>query len=239
MAEFVNTIDALGDDAVVDSIITRTITEFKDDKITSVGNNAFNGCVSLSEVSLPECTHLMAGAFGGCSALEEISMPNLVTTSGAVFQGCTALKRINMPEVTNLDSDAFSGSIVETVCFPKVTRAGVRVFANNDSHLRIADFHSPVAFGGNTFYICPRLIALILRSTEAISTAATTTLFQGNYAGANGPIMKGEGYIYVPRALVESYKVATNWNTWASQFRALEDYTVDGTIMGALDETKI
>ena len=32
------------------------------------------------------------------------------------------------------------------------------------------------------------------------------------------------GYIYVPRALVNSYKAATNWSTFASQIRAIEDY---------------
>lgn len=40
-------------------------------------------------------------------------------------------------------------------------------------------------------------------------------------------------------ALVDSYKAATNWSTYADQIRALEDYTVDGTTTGALDETKI
>ena len=30
MAEFINTIDVLGDDAVIDSIINRTIAEFKE-----------------------------------------------------------------------------------------------------------------------------------------------------------------------------------------------------------------
>ena len=40
-------------------------------------------------------------------------------------------------------------------------------------------------------------------------------------------------------ALVDSYKAATNWSTYADQIRALEDYTVDGTTTGALDETKV
>jgi hypothetical protein len=52
-------------------------------------------------------------------------------------------------------------------------------------------------------------------------------------------IEKGTGYIYVPADLVDSYKAATNWSTFAAQFRALEDYTVDGTITGELDITKI
>jgi hypothetical protein len=31
----------------------------------------------------------------------------------------------------------------------------------------------------------------------------------------------------------------TNWTTFSAQFRALEDYTVDGTTTGELDESKI
>jgi hypothetical protein len=55
----------------------------------------------------------------------------------------------------------------------------------------------------------------------------------------NSAIADGKGYIYVPRTLVNSYKTATNWSVYANQFRALEDYTVDGTITGELDESKI
>ena len=58
-------------------------------------------------------------------------------------------------------------------------------------------------------------------------------------AFSSTPIASGTGYIYVPRALVDSYKAASKWSTYANQFRALEDYTVDGTTTGALDETKI
>jgi hypothetical protein len=39
--------------------------------------------------------------------------------------------------------------------------------------------------------------------------------------------------------LVDEYKAATNWSTYAGRIRALEDYTVDGTITGELDESKI
>ena len=41
MSEFINTIDVLGDDAVIDSIIDRTITEFKDNTLTTIGQYAF------------------------------------------------------------------------------------------------------------------------------------------------------------------------------------------------------
>ena len=38
------------------------------------------------------------------------------------------------------------------------------------------------------------------------------------------PIASGTGYIYVPAALVDSYKAASNWSTYANQIRAIEDY---------------
>jgi hypothetical protein len=40
----------------------------------------------------------------------------------------------------------------------------------------------------------------------------------------NTPIKSGTGYIYVPATLIDSYKSATNWSTYAAQFRAIEDY---------------
>ena len=38
------------------------------------------------------------------------------------------------------------------------------------------------------------------------------------------PIESGTGYVYVPSALVDSYKSATNWSTYADQIRAIENY---------------
>jgi hypothetical protein len=83
------------------------------------------------------------------------------------------------------------------------------------------------------FYECKALIALVLRETSAVCTVSSSGIF------GSTPIANGAGYIYVPAALVDSYKAATNWSAFAAQFRALEDYTVDGTTTGALDEAKI
>lgn len=77
-----------------------------------------------------------------------------------------------------------------------------------------------------------RLVTIILRG-NAVCTLESTTAFTG--AG----LKTGTGYVYVPAALKAQYMQATNWSTYASQFRALEDYTVDGTIWGDLDPNKI
>ncbi len=83
------------------------------------------------------------------------------------------------------------------------------------------------------FGSCINLRGLVLMTTEGVCQLVNSNGIQGT------PIASGTGYIYVPSALVDSYKTATNWSVYASQFRALEDYTVDGTITGELDESKI
>ena len=43
-------------------------------------------------------------------------------------------------------------------------------------------------------------------------------------AFSDTPIANGTGFVYVPLSLIEDYKTATNWATYAAQFRAIEDY---------------
>lgn len=63
------------------------------------------------------------------------------------------------------------------------------------------------------------LTAVIIRRTDAVNPLPWSNAFSGTT-----PIANGTGYIYVPKALVNSYKAATNWSKWAAQFRAIEDY---------------
>jgi hypothetical protein len=61
----------------------------------------------------------------------------------------------------------------------------------------------------------------------------------GTTTATYNPSGSKDGYIYVPSSLVDSYTANSKWSTYATQFRALESYTVDGTITGALDKSKI
>lgn len=207
MSKFINTADVIGEDALVDSIIDRSITEYKENRVLKIGHYAFYGCTALAEVDLPNCTTIGSGA----------------------FQNCASLTDLNLPNCTTIENNAFRGISVTEIDLPKCTRLGNEPFVSNT--LIKADI-GKLASCGTSFRYCSNLRALILRGSSI--PAASHVLVVGGT-----PIESGTGYIYVPRALVEDYKVATNWSTYATQFRALEDYTVDGTITGELDETKI
>ena len=117
------------------------------------------------------------------------------------------------------------------------------MFQSNNS-LRIVDFPSVTSIQASAFSGCGRLTTFILRS-DSLCSLGNISAFKdchhlyGTVNSVYNPNGLQDGYIYVPRALIEYYKVETNWSDFATQLRALEDYTIDGTITGELDESKI
>ena len=210
MAIRIEAIEVGGGGGEIDALIDGSITEISSN-VASVKSYAAYGAKSLTSISLPMATSLGERAFYECTILAEAYVP-LVTTIGAyVFGSCPYLTKIKLPNLVTMAANAFR------TC----------------SRLIMADMGSVTTIMGNSFTSCNDFKALILRKTDAI-----TTLYNGN-AITSTLIGSGKGYIYVPSALIDTYKAATNWSTFAAQFRALEDYTVDGTVTGELDESKI
>lgn len=163
MSEFINTIDELGDEVVLSSIINGTITEFKDNVLTEVGSYAFYKIEN---------------------SLTKVVLPNVKTIGSSAFEYCRNLSYVDLGNVTKLEQ--------------------------------------------NAFYQVTGLRHLIIRTNTVCDIFNTYTL--------NGSTMYK---LYVPRALFEEYKAHSVWKSFSYYMRILEDYTVDGTTAGALDETKI
>ena len=85
------------------------------------------------------------------------------------------------------------------------------------SNLAKIDFDVLEEMKDADFYQCSALKVVIIRS-PAVCTMSTSNAFQLT------PIASGTGYIYVPAALVDSYKAATNWSVYADQIRTIEAY---------------
>ena len=65
-------------------------------QVTSIGNSAFEGNVTLTQINFPKgLTSIGAYAFKGCLGLKELTLPAKLTTLGAyAFQNCTWLEKI-------------------------------------------------------------------------------------------------------------------------------------------------
>ena len=76
MSEFMNTADVIGDDEMCDRIIMRTVTEYKEDRISKIGQRAFHNCTALTVVDVPNVATIEAYALSECTALEALILCN-------------------------------------------------------------------------------------------------------------------------------------------------------------------
>ena len=70
-------------------------------KATSIGNDAFRGCIGLTSIEIPDSvTSIGNRAFADCTGLTSIMIPNSVTNIGyGAFSGCSSLESIVLPFV--------------------------------------------------------------------------------------------------------------------------------------------
>lgn len=221
MAEVANGLSAGGGDSQLDALIDGSATSISSN-VTKLRYYSMAKSENLLTVNLPNVLDIYSNAFDGCSNLRNVNIPNATIIRQNAFSGCIKLTQVKFPLVESVGYYSFgSCRVLEKVDLPSVTGITDSAFSN-----------------------CSSLKTFILRS-ENIVKANGSNVFNncchilGTVDLTYNPNGLKDGYIYVPRALIEDYKVATNWTTYESQFRALEDYTVDGTTTGALDESKI
>jgi hypothetical protein len=126
---------------------------------------------------------------------DTLYLPSL-TEAGYYTLGSTScmIKYANLPNVTAVGNQLFQDGKIEKVWLPKAKTIPYKCFDG-----------------------CKSFVALILRADNVIPLGNTN-------AFTNSTVATGTGFIYVPSALVDSYKAATNWITYANQIRAIEDY---------------
>ena len=182
-------------------------------------NNMFYGCKVLTNIPQLDTSKVtnMSYMFGSCSALT--SVPQLdtssVTNMKRIFYMCsglTIIPQLDTRNVTDISNMVYYCMSLNTL---DITYYNI---SNTESASQITYMSDVKSF--------------IIREFGP-NYVLNSNAFETNEIG------NGIGYIYVPRSMVDTLKSATNWSIYASQIRALEDYTVDGTTTGALDETKI
>lgn len=237
------------------------ITSLRAPNVTSVGAYAFYGTGLTGALDLSLCASIGNYAFYQCTNLTSLSIPNVTTVGTNAFQYCNKITDLDAPNLTTLGQYAFSGNNTYKMAFksinlPKCTAipASTLGYCKNVTELVLPECksvgNSSLTNWNNLAFVdlpkCTSIANYGLRNNGKLETLilrSETMCTLSNYALNGTKIFNGTGYVYVPNALVASYQTATNWKTIygknANAFRALEDYTVDGTITGELDESKI
>ena len=181
------------------------------DGVTSIEGSVFDSCYSLASITIPDgVTSIEESAFNGCSSLASITIPDGVTSIRSyAFYFCSSLASITIPDgVTSIEESAFdSCSSLASITIPDgVTSIGGYAF-NNCSSLASITIHDGVtSIEESAFYSCFGAAFYDFTACTTVPTLASTNAFYK---------IPDDCQIRVPASLVDAWKAATNWSTYA------------------------
>lgn len=107
----------------------------------------------------------------------------------------------------NLESAKVSAPTIEANAFQSSSKLEVVDLTNTGAN----------TIAANAFASCSKLKHLVVRGASRSTLSATSAL-------TGTPIALGDGGIYVPADLLDSYKGATNWSTYTNNIYPLGEY---------------
>ena len=161
------------DHSIEDAMITRDINgDYSNDRVITIGHNAFDGCISLTTVDFPNATSIDYSAFDGCTSLTTVDFPNVTSIGYDAFDGCASLTTVEFPNATSIGSSAFVRcTSLTTVDFPNVTSIDSMAFAECTS-LTTVEFPNATSIGSNAFDGCISLTTVDLPNATSIGYSA-------------------------------------------------------------------
>ena len=147
--------DEYSGEVIIPETVTHNGTTYS---VTSIGDNAFRGCSSLTSITIPNSvTSIGDNAFEYCSSLTSVAIPNSVTSIGGMhaFAYCSSLTSVTIPNsVTSIGSYAFeSCSSLTSITIPNsVTSIGAWAFADCSSLTSVSIPNSVTSIGRIAFF---------------------------------------------------------------------------------------
>lgn len=191
--------------------------------IRSLGDYALYNRERLTEAQLPNVTTLGDRCFYNCYMLSNLVLGDISRVPSYCFYNCRRLEQFNSRTAKSIESYAFMDSvgdyapasnhmILKTVKCESASSIRRNAFAGL-KYIETIDIlgGGEIERMADTNKALESLVNFIMRDEETVTTVAYTA-----FAATTN--------IYVPDALVESYKTATNWSTYAEQIHPLSEY---------------
>ena len=195
--------------ATYDPSTKESLKKYQNKYATKVDTYGFQSCRALTSVDIPNVTSVDTYAFDSCTALTSLDLPNATSVGESAFQSCRALTSVDLPNVTSIEVYTFRNcSSLTSVNIPNATSIKGSAF-DGCNYLSNIDLPKVTSISGNAFMGCP-IKNMFLRS-KTMCTCSKALGFNSSSLS-----------IYVPEALIDSYKTATVWNIYASAFKTLE-----------------
>ena len=178
----------------IPATVTINGTEYS---VTSIGESAFELCVRLQSVTIPESvTSIGFSAFYYCTRLQSVTIPNSVTSIGDyAFEYCSRLQSVTIPNsVTSIGNNAFEHCVsLQSVTIPESVMS-IGHFAFSDcSNLTSITINGNPFIGICAFENTPATVIMNLTASQ-IGNDYWTTFYNDGYnfqADENTTVYKG------------------------------------------------
>lgn len=148
---------------------------------------------TITEIVNDRITSIGNYALQGSKSLTKLIVPNVKRLEAYSVSSCSALQEIDFSSVEFIGQQALAAFPCKKLVLPKIKSIYVQAF------------------------LSAKIEALVITQSDSIATLNNVSAFSAT------PIAKGTGFVYVPDNLVESYKSATNWSTYANQIKPLSE----------------
>ena len=232
MATLVPLVNSVGINNVINNFINNVDFDLIDDEgiITTVNSTRLSGAsVKLKRLVLPALQSCSSQAFQNStvtSATIATENPDTCIIGASAFSPCTSMTEFIGGNIRSNSNDFIGGcTALEKIVFNSFYTENY-AFRNNPN-LKIVDFgYSPIIKNASHFNNSPAIKAIVIRNTEGVITLDGTNPFVWLLNNVTG------WYIYVPDELVEDYKVALQWSTFADYFAPLSEYDEEAILNG-------
>ncbi len=169
---------------------------------------------TLTEITADDlvgCIQVRSETFYGFYDLTSVALPDSVTSIGSsAFYSCENLKNVVIPgSVSEIGTYAFRycSSLANITIGDGVVKIGERAF-EGCNFINITIPNSVSSIGGNAFVSCSQLKRVDCSTSTSIPRLSNTGVFSGTSANLQ---------IKVPANLIDEWKAATNWSTYANR----------------------
>jgi hypothetical protein len=174
--------------------------------VTSIGDRAFDYCIGLTSVTIPNSVASIGeDAFRNCASLTSVTIPDSVTSiEEEAFESCGSLTSVTIPDsVTSIGEEAFffCTSLANVTIGNSVTNIADDAFQGCTSLTSVTIGNSVTSIGGWAFWGCPLSGITIPDSVTSIGdsaffncTSLTSVYFQGNAPSLGSLVFDGDNY---------------------------------------------
>jgi hypothetical protein len=189
-----------------------------------MGDNAFS-YARISDANFPNLITAGSKAFYRGGNVRNAYFPKLEEITASMFYWGSLDGDVDFTSAKKIYGSAFNSCNFKKIIFPSVTEISKGAFGYCSDLVSI-DLPSLALVSGGAFEGCNSLKTVILRSEVQCrrnSTDSGSTYdifyscahFTGTVNSSYNPNGDKDGYIYVPRNLIEGYKTLEEWSTYA------------------------